>query len=115
MPAAPVLRRTPFPFRAGSADSLELESDEKMQPLLTIRVPGKVLLTGEYAVLDGAPAIAAAVSRFVECRALPSDKWEISGAGLTWQEGGTPVPGLNFACEALRLARLYLEGIGAKL
>ena len=86
-----------------------------MRPLLTIRVPGKVLLTGEYAVLDGAPAIAAAVSRFVTCRAVPAGTFEISGAGAFWREGGAEVPELSFACEALRIARLYVQGIGAQL
>jgi phosphomevalonate kinase len=33
-----------------------------------ITVPGKVVLLGEYAVLDGAPAVVAAVDRGVSCR-----------------------------------------------
>jgi phosphomevalonate kinase len=36
------------------------------------RAPGKVLLVGEYAVLDGAPAVVAAVDRGVACAASPS-------------------------------------------
>lgn len=36
-------------------------------------VPGKLVLVGEYAVLDGAPAVVAAVDVGVCCTALPSD------------------------------------------
>ena len=32
-----------------------------------IRAPGKIVLAGEYAVLDGAPAIVLAINRGVEC------------------------------------------------
>lgn len=34
---------------------------------MRIRAPGKILLLGEYAVLDGAPAVVAAVDRGVQC------------------------------------------------
>jgi phosphomevalonate kinase len=34
----------------------------------SVRAPGKAILCGEYAVLDGAPAIAIAVDRFVSAR-----------------------------------------------
>jgi phosphomevalonate kinase len=44
---------------------------------VTARAPGKVFLTGEYAVLAGAPALVAAVDRWVECRVAPAD----GGAG----------------------------------
>lgn len=40
---------------------------------MRVRAPGKVLLVGEYAVLDGAPAIVAAVDRGVACLAVPGD------------------------------------------
>lgn len=36
-------------------------------PLRTVIAPGKLVLLGEYAVLDGAPAIVAAVDRGVRC------------------------------------------------
>jgi phosphomevalonate kinase len=35
------------------------------------RAPGKVFLTGEYAVLAGAPAVVVAVDRYAECRIVP--------------------------------------------
>src|SRR6185295_6471595 len=38
---------------------------------LVARAPGKLFLLGEYAVLDGAPAIVAAVDRFIEVRLTP--------------------------------------------
>lgn len=37
------------------------------------RAPGKVVLVGEYAVVDGAPAVVAAVDRGVACVVTPSD------------------------------------------
>ncbi len=36
-------------------------------PDFTVYVPGKVILLGEYAVLDGAPAVVMAVNRGVKC------------------------------------------------
>ena len=35
--------------------------------MTTIVAPGKLMIAGEYAVLDGAPAIALAVDRGVQC------------------------------------------------
>ena len=42
----------------------------------TFFAPGKVVLLGEYAVLDGAPALVAAVDRGVGCRVVPGP-WSI--------------------------------------
>ena len=46
--------------------------------------PGKLFLLGEYAVLDGAPALLAAVDRRVIVTAAPSDddRWHLSTPGL---------------------------------
>ncbi|MCB9758293.1 MAG: hypothetical protein H6739_00495 [Alphaproteobacteria bacterium] len=41
--------------------------------------PGKLLIVGEYAVLDGAPAVVAAVDRGVRCRVSPGDAVETPG------------------------------------
>jgi phosphomevalonate kinase len=38
---------------------------------IVARAPGKVFLTGEYAVLTGAPAVVVAVDRYAECRVTP--------------------------------------------
>ena len=49
--------------------------------------PGKVVLIGEYAVLDGAPAIVAAVNRGVQCRFTPGgSKRQISAPDLRFVE-----------------------------
>jgi phosphomevalonate kinase len=42
-----------------------------MSHTLIARAPGKLFLLGEYAVLDGAPAIVAAVDRSIEVRLAP--------------------------------------------
>jgi len=51
----------------------------------TVRAPGKVMLFGEYAVVEGEPnaALVAAVSRYVTCRCTPGgDRVEVVPAGL---------------------------------
>ncbi len=76
----------------------------------TIRVPGKAMLAGEYAVLAGAPAIAIAVRRYLSCRVSRADLFELQALGSRWHEG-EPVPApLLFAAEALRVSRRYLSG-----
>jgi len=47
----------------------------------TYRVPGKVVLLGEYAVLDGAPALVAAVDRGVRVDAEPGPALRIRTPG----------------------------------
>ena len=47
---------------------------------LTVLAPGKLVLVGEYAVLDGAPAIVAAVDRGVRCVLSPGDAVETPAA-----------------------------------
>lgn len=79
------------------------------------RVPGKILLTGEYAVLDGAPAIVAAVNRFVESTCARADEFQIRGAGLCWRQSGPEIPGLDFARQALGTVQRYLAGRGFEL
>ena len=46
---------------------------------MRILAPGKVVLIGEYAVLDGGPAIVAAVDRGVCCEVSPGDAVETPG------------------------------------
>ena len=41
------------------------------------RAPGKVVLLGEYAVLEGAPALAAAIDRGVDCVTSPHDSLHV--------------------------------------
>lgn len=44
----------------------------------TFVAPGKLVIVGEYAVLDGAPAIVAAVDSGVKCEVSPSDSLQIT-------------------------------------
>ncbi|MGC4122335.1 MAG: hypothetical protein QM765_48690 [Myxococcales bacterium] len=83
-------------------------------PNILVRVPGKLLLAGEYAVLAGAPGIVAAVERHLTCAARPAARFSIEGAGARWEEGGE-VGVLTFAHEALRATRDYLAGHGRVL
>lgn len=59
--------------------SAESMSNKKVQ----CSAPGKVMIAGEYAVLDGAPAWMMAVDRraIVNAEPLPSDKWQIASKG----------------------------------
>lgn len=50
-------------------------------PLRWARAPGKLVLLGEYAVLDGAGAIVAAVDRGVACRVHPAGDLRIETPG----------------------------------
>lgn len=54
------------------------------------RVPGKLFLSGEYAVLRGAPAIACAVDRYVEVRFLTDADAEEAEAAR-WRESARQV------------------------
>jgi phosphomevalonate kinase len=51
--------------------------------------PGKVVLSGEYAVLDGAPAVAMAVTRrsCVEIKALGGDVYHVNSPGYSELQG----------------------------
>lgn len=49
--------------------------------MIRVVAPGKLVLAGEYAVLDGAPAVVLAVDRGVRCDAHPSST-------LTWDTPG---------------------------
>jgi phosphomevalonate kinase len=75
---------------------------------LTVRAPGKVVLFGEYAVVEGAPfaALVAAVDRGVTCTYTPGGtRVEIVALGLP-PEAGPPV----FAEAALAHARVQPPG-----
>lgn len=48
----------------------------------TARVPGKMILFGEYAVLHGGLAVVAAVDRYATCVVIPADHVQITGVGL---------------------------------
>ncbi len=84
------------------------------EPSIRVRVPGKLVLAGEYAVLAGAPGIVCAVRRYLTCEAGAAARFAVEGAGARWEEGGE-VGVLTFAHEALRAARDYLSGRGRAL
>lgn len=46
--------------------------------LVTNTAPGKLLLNGEYAVLEGYPALVCSVNRFVSCSFTPQDFFEVT-------------------------------------
>ncbi len=77
---------------------------------MQIRVPGKVILAGEYAVLHQGPAIVCAIDRYLECEVVSSSHLFIEGNGAHWEDGQEINGSLCFACEALRVAQDYLLG-----
>lgn len=86
----------------------------KSRASIRVRVPGKLLLAGEYAVLAGAPGLVCAVRRHLTCEAQAAARFSIEGAGARWDEGGE-VGVLTFGHEALRAARDYLQGRGSPI
>jgi phosphomevalonate kinase len=52
--------------------------------MIVASAPGKVVVSGEYAVLVGAPALIAAVDRRVECRLAPTsgEAWRFASRGF---------------------------------
>jgi len=63
--------------------------------MISASAPGKVVLWGEYAVLDGAPAMVMAVDRFALCSIEPTgDDWLFTTRGF-------PAPALRLSCAEL--------------
>lgn len=71
-----------------------------------VRVPGKVILAGEYAVLrEQSPCLVLAVDRYLEATTQPAPVWSVRSNDASWQEG-QPVPeALSFAVEAVHEMR----------
>ncbi len=63
---------------------------------------GKVFLAGEYAVLDGAPALVVGIDKDLHASCEPAPKLQILRAGLLW-DGGPPPEELRFAARAAQL------------
>ena len=47
-----------------------------------VSAPGKIVLFGEYAVLEGACALVASVDRFVHCTGRPKNDFEVHARGF---------------------------------
>jgi hypothetical protein len=75
--------------------------------------PGKLLLIGEYAVLDGAPALVMAVDRRVKVRlrrASSGTGW-LSAAQLGFERAAMRVEGDVLRCDGADLAAAFCGGI----
>ncbi|MFV2089718.1 MAG: mevalonate kinase [Pseudomonadales bacterium] len=52
--------------------------------MIEFEAPGKAVIWGEYAVLEGAPALVMALNRYARTRITPGgDRWHIRASGLT--------------------------------
>lgn len=90
----------------------------------TVRIPGKVMLSGEYAVLDGATAVLLPVPRWLQAKrvlAAPPEGYspvvaaarELAVPALAGHEAGAGVPHLEF--EGSGLVERGADGQEAKL
>jgi phosphomevalonate kinase len=77
-----------------------------------VRVPGKLMLAGEYSVLAGAPAVVCAIGRHLSCSTAPAPRLAIDALGQRWEEGDAPLPEHRFVREAVRAAQDWLAGRG---
>lgn len=96
-----------------------------------VRVPGKLILLGEYAVLEGADALVMAVDRYVFVKigeASAPDRWRISSSlekspfTFCLDKDGYLLPdsdmsesqrqNMNFACQAIEAICLRLVALG---
>ena len=89
-----------------------------MTKTLTASAPGKLVLTGEYAVLDGAPAIVSSVAPRASVRISTGDSFSVTALGffdgdlafsvrdgkLDWGADTSPLPLFDCVWEALRPA-----------
>jgi ERG8-type phosphomevalonate kinase len=99
---------------------------------VTVRAPLKLVIAGEYAVLEaGVPGIAAAIDRYVTCSAEPAKEVSLAtvGPGESRLEGGRPDAAgevdlapvaaarddLRFARIALKIGYRYLGELGLDL
>lgn len=75
-----------------------------------VRVPGKVFVAGEYAVLAGAPAVVLAIDRYLTARAAPAERTRIAALGQSVEraaDGRWSSDALPFARTAFDVAAAY--------
>lgn len=60
------------------------------------RAPGKLFILGEYAVLEGGPAVVAAVDRWAHATVTPADRWTLHATGI-----GIPRASFHVAADQL--------------
>lgn len=80
------------------------------------RVPGKVLLAGEYSVLlPDQPCLVAAVNRYVTVETKPSRDWSVVSGDTLWTQGQPVVPEVQFVAAAVAAMDRSFDAIPARL
>jgi phosphomevalonate kinase len=74
--------------------------------MMKLRAPGKLFLAGEYAVLEGGPALLCGIDRFLEATVSEARALSIlhRPSGIVWDGGPAPEE-LRFAVRAVQLAK----------
>lgn len=70
------------------------------------KAPGKMLLCGEYAVLEGYPALVAAVDRYATCHKLPSSTLSVSAQGIGPYDVVNSINGYTIPQDAARFFKV---------
>jgi phosphomevalonate kinase len=79
--------------------------------MISFQAPGKAVVWGEYAVLDGAPALVMAVNRYASARVAPAaDEWHIRSVGFP-DEQAVSAEELSQAKGAARVVHAALAGL----
>ncbi|MFK8016687.1 MAG: mevalonate kinase [Gammaproteobacteria bacterium] len=81
---------------------------------MTAQAPGKLVLLGEYAVLDGAPAVVAAVDRQVRATATVAPAWSIEAANLDVAPRAWPSAGDRPENDPLALPAALLDALSSR-
>jgi phosphomevalonate kinase len=74
---------------------------------MKVSAHGKVFLAGEYAVLDGSPALVMGIDRDLHASSQLSERTQVVRGGLVWDGGPAPEE-LRFAARAARICGMPL-------